>query len=216
MGGISYLFFLRQLIHEVENDWPGVLKKLEAIRQRLITRSTMLCNVTLDEKNWQSVAPRLHAFIDTIPAQPSDFAEWHPEFGEGFEGLTIPAQVNYVGKAANIYESGYKLHGSTLVINNFLRTTWLWDRVRVQGGAYGGFSSFDRRSGVFSFGSYRDPNLLQTIENYDRAAQFLREVDLNEMEIRKSIIGTIADFDAYEASVAERILVGGAGAASAV
>jgi Zn-dependent M16 (insulinase) family peptidase len=56
--------------------------------------------------------------------------------------------VNYVGKAANLYEdAGYKLSGASYVVNKFLGTTWLWDRVRVVGGAYGGFSDFDSHSG---------------------------------------------------------------------
>ena len=59
------------------------------------------------------------------------------------------AQVNYVGKAANLYEdAGYKLSGASYVVNKFLGTTWLWDRVRVVGGAYGGFSDFDSHSGA--------------------------------------------------------------------
>ena len=77
-------------------------------------------------------------------------------------------QVNYVGKAANLYEdAGYKLHGSAYVINKYLGTTWLWDRIRVSGGAYGGFSDFDSHSGMFTYLSYRDPNLLKTVDNYD-------------------------------------------------
>lgn len=82
-------------------------------------------------------------------------------------------QVNYVGKAANLYEDGgYKLHGSAYVINKYLGTTWLWDRVRVSGGAYGGFSDFDSHSGMFTYLSYRDPNLLKTVDNYDGESSF--------------------------------------------
>ena len=69
-----------------------------------------------------------------------------------------------MGKAANLYEDGgYKLKGSAYVVNKLLGTTWLWDRVRVSGGAYGGFADFDSHSGMFSFLSYRDPNLLKTV-----------------------------------------------------
>ena len=76
----------------------------------------------------------------------------------------MQTQVNYVGKAANLYEdAGYQLSGSAYVVNKHLGTTWLWDRVRVSGGAYGGFSDFDTHSGMFSFLSYRDPNLTKTV-----------------------------------------------------
>jgi len=87
------------------------------------------------------------------------------------------------------------------VIIKYLQTTWLWERVRVQGGAYGGFCLFDHRSGVLTYISYRDPNLVSTLENYDLAAQFLRQLDssrLSHEELTKSIIGTIGDMDTYQ------------------
>ena len=122
---------------------------------------------------------------------------WNPDFGASREGLTIPAQVNYVGKGYNLYELGYRLHGSISVINKYLGTTWLWEKIRIQGGAYGGFSTFDLRSGVFNFLSYRDPNLLGSLENYDGTGQFLRNLDLSSDELLKSIIGAIGTIDAY-------------------
>jgi len=198
MGGISYLFFLRRLIEDVEHDWPGVLEKLEEVRRILLNRDSMLCNVTLDETNWQQFQPELAAFLSALPAGPVNISQWTPQYTAMSEGLTMPAQVNYVGKGANLYRLGYKLRGSHLVITNHLRTTWLWEKVRVQGGAYGGFCSFDSNSGVFNYLSYRDPNLLTTLDNYDQASQFLQRVELSEDEITKSIIGAIGQLDAYQ------------------
>jgi len=117
------------------------------------------------------------------------------------QGLIIPAQVNYVGKGENLYRLGYALNGSVLAIVNYLRATWVWERVRVQGGAYGGYSLFDHRSGVFTFLSYRDPNLLDTIRNYDGASQFLKDLDparLSKEELTKAILGAIGEMDAYQ------------------
>jgi hypothetical protein len=198
IGGVSYLFFLRQLAKEVDSDWPKVQAALEQIRQILVSRHRMICNVTLDEANWSQFQPALNDFVSGLPASKANAAKWSAKYGNGFEGLTIPAQVNYVGKAANLYKLGYKFHGSALVIGNFLRTTWLWERVRVQGGAYGSACSFNRHSGVLAFTSYRDPNLLKTLDNYDHTAKFLREVELSDDELTKSIIGTIGDLDAYQ------------------
>ncbi|MDZ7288955.1 MAG: insulinase family protein [candidate division KSB1 bacterium] len=198
MGGVSQLFFLRQLAQEVDSDWPKVQARLELIRKLLINRQRMICNVTLDAANYAPFEPKLLEFIGSLPTAQIHPATWSPAYDDHFEGLTIPAQVNYVGKGANLYKLGYQFHGSALVIGNYLRTTWLWERVRVQGGAYGGFCNFDRRSGVFAFVSYRDPNLLATLDNYDQAGKFLREVELSDEELAKSIIGTIGDLDAYQ------------------
>jgi hypothetical protein len=118
-------------------------------------------------------------------------------FGSGPEGLTIPAQVNYVGKGANLYDLGYKLDGSNAVIRKYLGTTYMWEKIRVQGGAYGAMLSFDHNSGAFNFLSYRDPNLLGSLKNYDGAVDFLRHLEISEGELIKSIIGSIGDMDAH-------------------
>jgi presequence protease len=201
VGGVSYLFFLRQLVNEIEADWNIVLEKLEKIRQYLIGQREIICNVTLDNERWNTFYPELYAFLIKLPNKKVPGAVWTPAMLVPYEGLTIPAQVNYVGKGSNLYRLGYSLHGSVNVIINYLRTTYLWERVRVQGGAYGGFCVFDPRSGVFTYLSYRDPNLLKTIENYAGAAAFLQELDLDRLsedELTKSIIGAIGEMDAYQ------------------
>jgi Zn-dependent M16 (insulinase) family peptidase len=198
MGGVENLYFLRKLANEIEQDWPGVLAKLEEVRRRLITRQGMLVNVTVDAAEWATFEPVLREFVASLPALPAEDAGWTPEFAGNHEGLVIPAQVNYVGKGAKLYELGYRLHGSIHVITNYLRTTWLWDKIRVQGGAYGAFCRFSQQSGVLTFLSYRDPNLLGTLQVYDGAAAFLRSVELSDDELTKSIIGAIGVLDAYQ------------------
>lgn len=198
MGGVDYLFFLRRLIQRLEQDWPGVLADLEAVAAALIQRGGMVCNVTVDQASFDAFQPRLAAFLATLPAGAPAAADWQPVMATGAEGLTLPAQVNYVGKGANLYQLGYQLHGASLVAVKFLDNTWLWDRVRVQGGAYGGFCTFDSLSGVLAYLSYRDPNLLDTLQVYDQAAAYLRTVALAQADVDKIIIGLIGQMDSYQ------------------
>ncbi len=198
MGGVGYLFFLRNLIDRIEEDWEGVLKDLTLVKDLLVNRQGMIGNVTLDRQNWVMVRPEFGRVFGTIPAFEGSTVPWIPAQTTIGEGLTIPAQVNYVGKGANLYDLGYVPDGSINVIQNYLRTSWLWDRVRVQGGAYGGFCMFDRHSGVFTYLSYRDPNTGKTLDNYDGTAGFLRSLDLSQEELAKSIIGSIGSIDAYQ------------------
>jgi Zn-dependent M16 (insulinase) family peptidase len=198
LGGVSYLFFLRTLAQQVDVNWPAVQAALEQIRQTLVNRATMLCNVTTDAASWGHFEPRLSDFLRALPTAVAAPARWAPAQGPRFEGLSIPAQVNYVGKGADLYKLGYKPSGAASVIAKYLRTTWLWEKVRVQGGAYGGFCVFDHRSGGFTYLSYRDPNLLATLDVYDQTGKFLREADLSESELIRSIIGTIGEVDAYQ------------------
>ena len=198
MSGITYLQTVRQLLDEIEKDWPSVLKRLEFIKQYLINRNALVCNITLDAANWAKIQPKVQAFVQALPGSPAGQTQWDYKTLTQPEGLTIPAQVNYVGKGANLFAQGYKPHGSIQVIQNYLRTTYLWERVRVQGGAYGGFCTYDSRSGVWTFLSYRDPNLIATLKNYDGTGNYLREHRLSESEVEKNIIGVIGSLDSYE------------------
>ncbi len=197
MSGIAYLTFLRDLAEKIESDWPGVVTDLEAVRSALLKRDNMLCNITVDGDSWNIVKPKLDQFLQRMPDGDVSYQSWTPDAYEN-EGLTIPAQVNYVGKGARLYDLGYDLHGSSQVALKYLGTTYLWDRIRVQGGAYGGFARFDPVSGVFNYLSYRDPNLLKTLENYDGASGYLSGSDLDKTELTKAIIGTIGDLDQYQ------------------
>ena len=196
--GTEYLFFLRELARKVDEDWPAVLSDLQALHQAIIHRGGMICNITLDGESWARLAPQFRDFLDRMPRKEMAPAVWTPELLGGFEGLAIPAQVNFVGKAASLYDAGYQYHGSAVVIQKYLRTGWLWNKIRVQGGAYGAFCSFSKRSGIWGYTSYRDPNLLDTLRNYDESGAYLRENPPNNDELVKSIIGAMGDIDPYQ------------------
>jgi presequence protease len=198
VGGLSYLFFLRELIGRIDQDWASVQARLEGIRDTLLNRESMLCNVTLDRAAWAAVQPALTDFLGALPAQKTAPQAWTLDASTQTEGLTIPAQINFVGLGGNIFEAGYSLKGSVLAIVNYINSTWIWEKVRVQGGAYGGFNTFDQHSGVMTFLSYRDPNVLSTLEAYKGTAAFLQNLDLSQSELTKSVIGAIGDLDAYQ------------------
>ena len=197
MNGLEYLFHIRELAEQIDNNWPDVLQTLETIRRSLIHRKGMICNVTMDGEQWRTVKPALETFLAAMPSRDISVHKWAPELSIDNEGLTIPAKVNYVGKAADIYRLGHKLHGSHPVVAGYLMTTWLWDMVRLQGGAYGAFSVLDNISGVFAYLSYRDPNLLKTLSIFDETGDYLRKLQLSDQELTKSIIGAIGRRDQY-------------------
>lgn len=197
LGGVSYLGFLRELVKRIDSDWASVEAALVRIRDTLFNRGRMVVNVTADAELWDKARGELASFVAGLPNQDHKLADWGVDFTPRSEGLIIPAQVNYVGKGANLKALGFDLTGASSVVLKYLNTTYLWDKVRVQGGAYGGSSRFDLVSGNFSFLSYRDPNLLKTLDAYDGAAKALRN-GIGETDLTRSIIGVIGDIDGYE------------------
>lgn len=197
-SGVSQLFFLRELLTRIDTDWESVHQTLEAMRSALIQRTATICNITLDAANWQNIRPLVEDFVSSLPAGQLHLHMWSKGSLPEVEGLAMPLQVNFVGKGANLYEHGYTFHGSALVIVPYLRGSYLWEKVRVQGGAYGGFAVFDQQSGNFNFLSYRDPNLDQTLQAFDQTTDYLRKLELSESELTKAIIGAIGEVDAYQ------------------
>lgn len=198
LSGVNYLLFLRKLLERIDNDWPSVLNDLTRLHHLLVQRHGLIINATVDNDNWINVRPQLQQFLQALPDRTPQWQDWQPALNQDHEGLIVPAQVNYVGKSANLYDVGYSYHGSINVINNYVRTSWLWEKIRMQGGAYGAFCRFGKQSGIYTFLSYRDPNLLATLATYDETAAVLRRVSLNEQELTRNIIGAISALDSYQ------------------
>lgn len=194
-GGVSQLFFLRDLEHAIRHRWPEVQARLENIRATLFTQANALAHLTLSAADWPALAPRLRDHLAALPAAASPRHAWAYAPTLKNEGLTAPTPVNYVAKSGLLTANGYVPHGAAYVIEKHIRTGWLWNKVRVEGGAYGAFCSINPLTGTLSYASYRDPNLRATLEVYDSTGDFLRATDLSERELTKLIIGTVGELD---------------------
>ena len=208
MGGVSCLESLRALSARLATDWPSVLADLECLRGLVIRRAGALLNLTADAAGLDralSAAARLAEALPAravAPATGGDPAEGAagaavPSAPGTGEALLVPAQVNYVGKGCNLFDLGYVWNGAAHVIARHLRMAWLWDQVRVRGGAYGAFCTLDRASGAFTQVSYRDPNVDATLAAFDGSAGYLRDLRLSRRDLELAIIGAIGDLDAY-------------------
>eukprot|EP00527_Entomoneis_sp_CCMP2396_P000592 CAMPEP_0198148766 /NCGR_PEP_ID=MMETSP1443-20131203/43178_1 /TAXON_ID=186043 /ORGANISM="Entomoneis sp., Strain CCMP2396" /LENGTH=1093 /DNA_ID=CAMNT_0043813555 /DNA_START=191 /DNA_END=3472 /DNA_ORIENTATION=+ len=219
-GGISYLDTVKVLLKQAEEDWPSLLARFEKIRSTILEPSTvrggMIIDITGDKMVMEKIQPVVDSFLKELPGDAkgkklpdfyTDIHPWVPQAKKRMaemtpivdEGFVVPTQVNYVGKSGMLYDEGENIPGSAAVVSRFLRTGYLWDQVRVMGGAYGGFCTFSPFSGFMSFLSYRDPNLEKTIDIYDAAADaVMQAADALEADpdaLATAIIGTIGDMD---------------------
>lgn len=198
LSGTDNLFFVRELVDKVENDWDSVLQALETIRETVVNRPNMIVNVTMEADKWDDFKPQLDNFLNALPKTALAQETWQVSEGADYEGLTLPAQSYFNGKAANIYQHGYKLHGSVSVITKMLSRDYMWQNVRVLGGAYGGMIGFSISSGVVNYLSWRDPNIIKTLEIFANAADYLKSLEMTNDELEKAIIGAMGDLDGYD------------------
>jgi len=220
MSGISSLDTVKALLDQAENDFPALLARLENMRSTILNKSTcrdgMILDLTGDATVFEKIEPSVEKFLGDLPGDNNAeqlqnfYSEPHPwaiqakeematQAPIADEGFVVPTQVSYVGKGGRLYSKGEAVSGSTSVISRFLGTGYMWDNVRVMGGAYGGFAQFQPKDGIFSFLSYRDPNLAGTIDVYDGASKALMtsasDLENDPDALATAIIGAIGDMD---------------------
>lgn len=203
-GGVSYLEYVRALSSRVKNDWPGLLADLRRLHSLAASlpetaggSGRAALSLTADNAVLDAALPLFQTMTDALPRRTDGSAAGPALVRPGAEGLIVPAQVNYVGLGGNLRDTGYVFHGSALVVLRHLRMGYLWDRVRVQGGAYGSFISHNRATGSLVFLSYRDPNVERTLEVYRGAADYLGNLTMTETDVSRAVVGAIGDMDAY-------------------
>ncbi len=196
-GGISYLSSVRSLIKRIENDWPSVLKDMQTLYDLVITAQGCLVDCTADGRSLAATEKPLRALMEALPLRSHAASQWTPHTFPAAQVFTAPAQINFVGKGANLYDMGYTYHGSAHVILRHMRMGYLWEKVRVQGGAYGAFCTLDRLGGTFIQASYRDPAVMETLNVYDKSSDYLRAFNPSQRELEGAIVGAIGDLDAY-------------------
>ncbi|MCJ2165628.1 MULTISPECIES: insulinase family protein [unclassified Pseudodesulfovibrio] len=198
MSGLTNLHFLRDLEKRMEDDFRNVAKDLERFRSLLLNQGNLLVNATMDADIFSALETELASVVGALPQGKVAMATRTAPQLPRREGLAIPAQVNYVGKGCSVAEHGFVFTGAAQVVNKLIRTGYLWEKVRVQGGAYGAFCIMDRLAGALAFVSYRDPNVADTVAAFDAAADYLETVNINGDELEKSIIGAIGEIDSYQ------------------
>jgi len=196
LEGVSYLFFLRNLIAEVERDWDAVRSRLQGCLARLLDRESLVLNVTTEETVFTDAHPRLLDFLEQFPPCQTE-AEWAPDWPIDWEGLGITAPVNYVGKGVRVNRELTCSLGAAMVVVRYLRTGWLWEQVRVKGGAYGAFCLFDVLTRGLTLVSYRDPHICQTLDAFDASARYLKNLNPSEAEMNKAVVGAVSDLDTH-------------------
>lgn len=193
-GILSFYEFTKDLMSDIDNRLPEIQENLAKVQKILFNRHNLLTSITVDEDKYDTFCEKFTLFYDRLTMQRFNTEEFPFAIDRRNEGLMTSSKIQYVGKGANFIRLGYQYTGSLKVLETILRYDYFWNRIRVQGGAYGAFTQF-RRNGCMIFGSYRDPNLAETVEVYDRTADYLRQFAVSEREMVKYIIGTMSSLD---------------------
>jgi Zn-dependent M16 (insulinase) family peptidase len=192
--GISYYKFVTDLTRNYDEKSAEIIAKLKKVASLLFNRAKLHVAVTAAQKDVDAFGKEFMVLYDALGDKEVKPVEYKFTFDNKNEGITSPSKVQYVVQGFNYKKLGYKFSGKMRVLNQILSREYLHKKVRVMGGAYGGFAGISS-TGLTYFGSYRDPNLQKTLENYKNAPQFLKDFKVDEKDMRRFIIGTMARYE---------------------
>lgn len=194
LKGVAFYRSICRIEKELSESPKSVSDKLAAIAKKLFARNRMLISFTGNNEAYGNAKPSLEKVIAGFDKMSAVGNQAEVHFNTAKEAFIDASQIQYVAKTGDFICEGYEYTGALRLLRIILSYDYLWINVRVKGGAYGCMNTF-LRSGESYFVSYRDPNLSDTLDVYDRIPEYIKRFSPDERDMTKYIIGTFSALD---------------------
>lgn len=194
LKGVAFYRSICRIEKELSESPKNVSDKLAAIAKKLFARNRMLISFTGNNEAYGNAKPSLEKVISGFDKMSAVGNQAEVHFNTAKEAFIDASQIQYVAKTGDFICEGYEYTGALRLLRIILSYDYLWINVRVKGGAYGCMNTF-LRSGESYFVSYRDPNLSDTLDVYDRIPEYIKSFSPDERDMTKYIIGTFSALD---------------------
>lgn len=194
LKGVAFYRSICRIEKELSESPKSVSDKLAAIAKKLFARNRMLISFTGNNEAYGNAKPSLEKVIAGFDKMSAVGNQAEVHFNTAKEAFIDASQIQYVAKTGDFICEGYEYTGALRLLRIILSYDYLWINVRVKGGAYGCMNTF-LRSGESYFVSYRDPNLSDTLDVYDRIPEYIKSFSPDERDMTKYIIGTFSALD---------------------
>lgn len=194
LKGIAFYRSICRIEKELSESPKSVSDKLAAIAKKLFARNRMLISFTGNNEAYGNAKPSLEKVMTGFNKMSAVGNQAEVHFNTAKEAFIDASQIQYVAKTGDFICEGYEYTGALRLLRIILSYDYLWINVRVKGGAYGCMNTF-LRSGESYFVSYRDPNLSDTLDVYDRIPEYIKSFSPDERDMTKYIIGTFSALD---------------------
>ncbi len=191
--GVSQLAHLRRYVERAQLQ--GLATELEGLRAVLIGRDRFTLNLTCDGQAARRAEAVLRRFLDRLPAAAAPAAGGGPapalSDGQRLQALLTVTNVNFAALALPASSFGTEESVQEAILAHYLSTGFLWEQVRMKGGAYGAGASVSSLERVFTFSSYRDPNIARTFDSFRQALDSARAGPLSNEAFEQVLIGAV-------------------------
>ncbi|MGF7002163.1 Zn-dependent M16 (insulinase) family peptidase [Lachnospiraceae bacterium PFB1-21] len=193
-AGIAFYDRIKAIYEDFDQQFPQVIRKVGEVAQGIFCKENLLVSFTGRREGLSELEKGLQKLMANLPDKAEVTKPYHVQLEVKNEGFKTAGKVQYVARCGNFVKAGETYTGVLQILKVILSYEYLWQNIRVKGGAYGCMSGFSR-DGSGYFVTYRDPHLRRSLEVFAGIPEYLENFSANERELTKYIIGTISNLD---------------------
>lgn len=193
-NGIDFYQKIVDLSEHFEEEKESITATLIDLTKKLFRPDNMMISYTASKEGMDGLEKMIANLSERLYKEVPEETPCIIHCEKKNEGFKTASKVQYVARTGNFIDNGAAYTGALQILKVILSYDYLWQNIRVKGGAYGCMSNFNR-IGEGYFVSYRDPNLKRTIEVYEGIVDYLKNFTVSDRDMTKYIIGTISNID---------------------
>lgn len=197
LSGVDFYLFLRDLLEHFDERLDGLRAKLAELADRIFVADGCMASFTGSDEDfdayWDAAGDLGLGAGDGADAGRNALVV--PAPCDRHEAFVIPSDICFAARACDPRRLGIDVTGAWAVAANALSYDYLWNEIRVKGGAYGcGFRAAGERQTAFY--TYRDPAIDPSIERVERAGAWLGRFEPDEAAFEGFIVSCVSGMDA--------------------
>ncbi len=193
-NGIEFYQTVARIEEHFDEEKGHLTEALESLAKQLFRPDNMMISYTASREGLEGMEAYIKEMKKKLYQGAPEETPCVIHCEKKNEGFKTASKVQYVARTGNFIDHGASYTGALQILKVILSYDYLWQNIRVKGGAYGCMSSFNR-IGEGYFVSYRDPNLSRTVEVYEGVVEYLKNFTVSERDMTKYIIGTMSNID---------------------
>lgn len=193
-SGITFYKLVEHIEKNFNQCKDEVIQKLKETASCIFKADNLMVSYTAEKEGLDSLETEIERLKISLGDSEKEAVNYRFNLKQLNEGYKTSSKVQYVSRAGNFKKEGLEYTGALRILKTILSYDYLWNNVRVKGGAYGCMSGFGR-TGDGYFASYRDPNLENTNIIFEHTTDYIEKFSADERDMTKYIIGTISEMD---------------------
>lgn len=194
VNGVSYYELLSEILKDYDSKYDELVLILKQLSKQILNKENLILSFTGTADGYEEFVKYASTFINYLPNKHERKIGFKFKEDKKNEAFKAPIDVQFVALTGNYKKAGLPYTGALKVFENIISTDYLWQNVRVLGGAYGCMCEFSDNGSSY-FVSYRDPNLEKTYDVYKGVVKYLKRFKATEEEMLKFIIGAVGNYD---------------------